>query len=68
MRRVFVTGGAHGIGRAIVEAFCAEGDSVAFCDINAGLGEKVAATTGARFFALDVCDKVLHLSQVVLVL
>ncbi len=57
MRRVFVTGGAHGIGRAIVEAFCAEGDCVAFCDINAGLGEKVAATTGARFFALDVCDK-----------
>ena len=57
MRRVFVTGGAHGIGQAIVEAFVKEGDKVAFCDINKELGEKVAAETGARFFLLDVCDK-----------
>lgn len=27
--RVFITGGAHGIGRAIVEAFCQQGDLVA---------------------------------------
>lgn len=58
MRRVFVTGGAHGIGRAIVEAFVAEGDRVAFCDIDNMRGEAVAVATGARFFALDVCDKV----------
>lgn len=57
MRRIFVTGGAHGIGQAIVEAFVKEGDKVAFCDINKELGEKVAAETGARFFLLDVCDK-----------
>lgn len=25
-RRVFITGGAHGIGRAMVEAFCQEGN------------------------------------------
>ena len=58
MRRVFVTGAGHGIGRAIVEAFAAVGDQVAFCDIDVERGEAVATATGARFFALDVCDKV----------
>ena len=57
MRRVFVTGAGHGIGRAIVEAFVKEGDRVAFCDIDTTRGEEVATATGARFFALDVCDK-----------
>lgn len=57
MRRVFVTGAGHGIGRAIVESFVREGDSVAFCDIDRGRGEEVAEALGARFFALDVCDK-----------
>lgn len=56
MRRVFVTGGGHGIGRAIVEAFVREGDCVAFCDISAERGAEVSAATGARFFALDVVD------------
>lgn len=57
MRRIFVTGAGHGIGRAIVEAFAAAGDRVAFCDMDTECGEQVAASTGARFFPLDVCDK-----------
>lgn len=57
MRRVFITGGGHGIGRAIVEAFTAAGDNVAFCDIDTERGEEVAKASGARFYALNVCDK-----------
>lgn len=55
-RRVFVTGGAHGIGKGLVEAFVACGDRVAFCDIDPTRGAATAAETGARFFALDVTD------------
>ena len=57
MRRVFVTGAGHGIGRAIVEAFTKAGDRVAFCDIDPQRGEEVTMATSARYFALDVCDK-----------
>ena len=51
-RRVFITGGAHGIGKSIVEVFASKGDKVAFCDIDAVLGEAVAAQTGAAFIRL----------------
>ena len=39
---VIVTGGAHGIGRACVEAFAAEGAAVVIADIDAEDGEKAA--------------------------
>ncbi len=56
-RRVFVTGAAHGIGRAIVEIFVKDGDKVAFCDVDNQRGVEVAEACGARFFEVDVCDK-----------
>ena len=40
---VFVTGGASGIGEAIVRAFAAQGAPVAFVDIDAARGEALAA-------------------------
>ncbi|MDE0522444.1 MAG: SDR family oxidoreductase [Boseongicola sp.] len=36
MRRIVVTAGASGIGRAIAERFLADGDQVAICDIDEG--------------------------------
>lgn len=56
-RRVFVTGGADGIGKAIVEAFCQASCRVAFCDNNETAGQQTAKETGALFYPVDVSDK-----------
>lgn len=57
-KRVFVTGGAEGIGKAIVEAFCRTGcHQVAFCDKNEVSGERTARETGASFYPVDVSHK-----------
>lgn len=50
-RRIFITGGAHGIGRSIVEAFLQAGDQVAYCDLYDG------NIAGARYLNVDVTDK-----------
>lgn len=55
-RRVFVTGGAQGIGQSIVKAFCKAGDFVAFCDIDLSHGKKVSEETGAVFYHTDVVE------------
>ncbi len=55
-RRVFVTGGAKGIGRAIVEAFRNADCRVAFCDNDSKAGTVTAQATGAQFYPIDVTD------------
>ncbi|MES2303061.1 MAG: SDR family oxidoreductase [Pseudomonadota bacterium] len=50
----FVTGGASGLGEAIVRAYSDEGAAVIIADIDVGAGEALAAELGARFVALDV--------------
>lgn len=51
---VVVTGGASGIGEAMVRRFCAEGASVVLGDVDQEGGERVAQQCGARFVTLDV--------------
>lgn len=61
-KRVFISGGASGIGEGFVEAFVAQGAKVAFCDIAEEAGKAVAArlNTGANpapvFFPCDLTD------------
>lgn len=55
-KRIFVTGGAESIGKAIVKAFSDSGCCVAFCDKNETAGKKTALETGALFYSVDVSE------------
>ncbi|MGZ8651076.1 MAG: SDR family NAD(P)-dependent oxidoreductase [Actinomycetota bacterium] len=55
-KRVLVTGGTSGIGRACVERLAADGASVVFTGRSEGRGETVVADTGAVFLAADARD------------
>jgi NAD(P)-dependent dehydrogenase (short-subunit alcohol dehydrogenase family) len=52
-RVAFVSGGAHGIGRACVERLRAAGASVVFCDVDADAAKEVPA----EFVACDVTSE-----------
>lgn len=56
---VFVTGGANGIGRSIVKAFCKEGADVTFCDMDEEAGKRLSEEMKSykcSFAQLDVSD------------
>lgn len=62
-RSVFITGGADGIGRALVEQFAAQGSHVGFADIQAAKGRELVdacVAAGAahppRFYEVDLVD------------
>jgi 3alpha(or 20beta)-hydroxysteroid dehydrogenase len=58
-RVAIVTGGASGLGRAIVERFVADGARVVIADIDEGAGRVMAERIGkaAMFHLLDVADE-----------
>lgn len=55
-RNVLITGGASGIGEAMVSAFRAQGARVSFLDIDEKAGKATAQATGADFYACDLTD------------
>lgn len=55
-RRALVTGGASGIGAAIVRRLGADGFTVVFCDRDAPAGAALAAETSATFVSMDGTD------------
>jgi NAD(P)-dependent dehydrogenase (short-subunit alcohol dehydrogenase family) len=55
-KSVLITGGANGIGAAIVEAFAAQGAKVAFLDVDAVAGGALERRTGASFVSCDLLD------------
>jgi NAD(P)-dependent dehydrogenase (short-subunit alcohol dehydrogenase family) len=61
-KTAIVTGAAHGIGRAIAEAFAEEGAAVLVADIDTAAGEETAAGIrklgrAASFMEVDVADE-----------
>lgn len=55
-KNVLITGGANGIGEAMVRAFANQGARVAFCDLDAPGGESLARELGesVRFTRVDL--------------
>lgn len=57
MKRVLISGGARGIGRALVEYFCARGDEVVFIYRQSeSAARELCKKTGARAICADLSD------------
>jgi meso-butanediol dehydrogenase / (S,S)-butanediol dehydrogenase / diacetyl reductase len=56
-RRAFVTGGAHGIGRAIAAALTRSGVKVVIADINGEAAQRTAKDIGAGSVEVDVRER-----------
>lgn len=56
-RRVFITGGANGIGKALVQTFRGQGYLVSFCDMNETEGNALSTETNAHFIPADAGNK-----------
>ena len=54
---VLITGGANGIGAAMVQAFHRQGARVSFCDIDQAAGVRLAKRTKTAFTAVDLRDE-----------
>ena len=54
-RHVFITGGATGIGAALVEAFAGQGAVVTFVDVARAAGVALSTRLGARV-TFEACD------------
>ncbi|MDP9084113.1 MAG: SDR family NAD(P)-dependent oxidoreductase [Pseudomonadota bacterium] len=55
--QAIVTGGASGLGRAVVERVVAKGGRAAILDLQDEMGNAVARDIGASFFRCDVTDE-----------
>ncbi len=55
-QRVFITGGADGLGRHLALLYAQRGADVAILDVDRDSGEKLAKTPGIRFHELDLAD------------
>ena len=63
-RNAVVTGGAQGIGRAIVERLLDSGAAVAIWDRDGALAEKTAGELGSRGKAVAVACDVTRLTEI----
>jgi NAD(P)-dependent dehydrogenase (short-subunit alcohol dehydrogenase family) len=55
-RRVLITGGAGGVGRALAEAFVAHGDDVVLTDLPGDRLDAIGAELGVTAVGLDITD------------
>src|SRR4051812_10268509 len=55
-KRILVTGGARGLGRAFAEAALQAGAKIAIADVLADRGRETAGKIGAEFFQVDLAS------------